>query len=130
MADAEAEGVRAAGFEVDMYQYAPQSICPINAIRVPETLPEEVLKKMYAAPKPDIPVASPDTLTQYDAFLFGIVFYQFNLLMKVSRLASEISPPNGKPSGILPVDYGLNRRLRERCLVCLFQREHLVEDKN
>jgi len=40
-------------------------------IRIPETLPEDVLKKMYAAPKPDIPVASPDTLTQYDAFIFG-----------------------------------------------------------
>jgi NAD(P)H dehydrogenase (quinone) len=27
---------------------------------------------MYAAPKPDIPVASVDTLTEYDFFLFGI----------------------------------------------------------
>ena len=42
----------------------------VNA-RVPETLSEEVLKKMYAAPKPDIPVASPTTLTEYDYFLFG-----------------------------------------------------------
>jgi len=59
MADAEAEGIREAGFEVDMYQ-------------VPETLSEDVLTKMYAPPKPDIPIATPDTLTQYDGFLFGI----------------------------------------------------------
>jgi NAD(P)H dehydrogenase (quinone) len=39
--------------------------------RIPETLPEEVLKKMYAAPKPDVPVATPTTLTEYDYFLFG-----------------------------------------------------------
>ena len=27
---------------------------------------------MYAAPKPSDPVASPDTLTKYDYFLFGV----------------------------------------------------------
>jgi hypothetical protein len=42
--------------------------------RVPETLSEEVLQKMYAQPKPDIPVASTSTLTEYDYFLFGIRF--------------------------------------------------------
>jgi len=59
MADAEAEGVREAGFEVDMFQ-------------VPETLPENVLKMMYAAPKADVPVATVQTLAEYDYFLFGI----------------------------------------------------------
>jgi NAD(P)H dehydrogenase (quinone) len=40
--------------------------------RIPETLPDEVLTKMYAPPKPtDIPIATPETLTKYDAFLFG-----------------------------------------------------------
>ncbi|KAH3687358.1 hypothetical protein WICPIJ_001635 [Wickerhamomyces pijperi] len=41
--------------------------------QIAETLPQEVLTKMYAAPKDStIPVATPETLTQYDAFLFGI----------------------------------------------------------
>lgn len=39
---------------------------------------------MYAPPKPDIPVASPETLTQYDAFLFGTfhsLLTSFKILM-------------------------------------------------
>lgn len=39
--------------------------------QVPETLPEEVLQKMHAPAKPDYPIATNDTLTEYDAFLFG-----------------------------------------------------------
>jgi NAD(P)H dehydrogenase (quinone) len=44
------------------------------AARLPETLPQEVLDKMYAPPKPtDIPVLEdPATLEAYDGFLFGI----------------------------------------------------------
>ena len=37
-----------------------------------ETLPQEVLTKMYAPPKPNYPIITPETLTQYDAFLLGI----------------------------------------------------------
>jgi len=61
LAEAEAEGIRAAGGSVDLYQ-------------LPETLPQEVLTKMHAPPKDaNIPVlTSPKTLEQYDAFLFGI----------------------------------------------------------
>jgi NAD(P)H dehydrogenase (quinone) len=40
--------------------------------RVPETLPQEVLTKMHAPPKGDYPIATPDVLTEYNAFLFGI----------------------------------------------------------
>jgi len=40
--------------------------------RVPETLPEKVLQKIHAPPKPDYPIITPDILTTYDAFLFGI----------------------------------------------------------
>jgi NAD(P)H dehydrogenase (quinone) len=39
---------------------------------VPETLPAEVLAKMYAPPKPDVPIINPETLAKYDAFMFGI----------------------------------------------------------
>lgn len=61
LADAEKKGIEAAGGSVDLYQIA-------------ETLPEEVLTKMYAAPKDtSVPVLTdPAVLEQYDAFLFGI----------------------------------------------------------
>ncbi|EWC48053.1 minor allergen Alt a 7 [Drechslerella stenobrocha 248] len=42
-------------------------------LQLEETLSEEVLKKMWAPPKPDYAVLSdPKDLLQYDAFLFGI----------------------------------------------------------
>jgi len=59
LALAEQAGLKEAGIEADLYQ-------------VPETLPEEVLAKMHAPPKSDIPVVTPATLEKYDAFLFGI----------------------------------------------------------
>ncbi|KAJ7820967.1 hypothetical protein B0H13DRAFT_1921058 [Mycena leptocephala] len=40
--------------------------------QVPETLPEEVLTKMYAAPKPAFRIITPEELAKYDAFLMGI----------------------------------------------------------
>jgi len=61
LAEAEKAGIEKAGGTADLYQVA-------------ETLPDDVLAKMYAPPKPtDIPVLTdPTVLTQYDAFLFGI----------------------------------------------------------
>jgi len=44
----------------------------VDIYQVPETLPEEVLRKMYAAPKSEYPTLSADTLEKYDAFLIGI----------------------------------------------------------
>jgi len=41
-------------------------------LQIAETLPQEVLTKMHAAPKPDYPIAEPQDLLQYDAFLFGV----------------------------------------------------------
>lgn len=40
--------------------------------QIPETLSDEVLQKMHAGSKADYPVATLDTLEEYDAFLFGI----------------------------------------------------------
>ncbi|RLN38118.1 hypothetical protein BBJ28_00009965 [Nothophytophthora sp. Chile5] len=40
--------------------------------QIQETLPEEVLGKMHAAPKKDHPVATPDVLKDADGILFGI----------------------------------------------------------
>ncbi|CAJ2499780.1 Uu.00g026330.m01.CDS01 [Anthostomella pinea] len=61
LAEAEKAGIEKAGGTCDMFQ-------------IPETLPKEVLAKMYAPGQPgDIPLLEdPATLEQYDAFLLGI----------------------------------------------------------
>ncbi|KAA8915564.1 hypothetical protein TRICI_002303 [Trichomonascus ciferrii] len=59
MAESVKKGVESAGLTADLYQ-------------IKETLPEEILTKMHAPPKSEDPVATPETLTEYDAFLFGI----------------------------------------------------------
>jgi len=41
-------------------------------LQVAETLPQEVLTKMYAPPKPDYPIAAPNDLLEYDGILLGI----------------------------------------------------------
>ncbi|RCK55078.1 Protoplast secreted protein 2 [Candida viswanathii] len=56
---AQRAGVLKAGGQADIFQ-------------VPETLSAEVLKLVKAPPKPDIPIAETKTLTEYDAFLFGV----------------------------------------------------------
>jgi len=61
LADAELKGVQEAGGDVKLFQVA-------------ETLPEEVLKKMYAAPKAtDVAVLDdPAALEEFDGVLFGV----------------------------------------------------------
>lgn len=59
MAEGVKKGVESAGRKAIIYQ-------------VPETLPQEVLTKMHAPPKSDYPIATNETLTEHDAFLFGI----------------------------------------------------------
>jgi NAD(P)H dehydrogenase (quinone) len=45
---------------------------PYMTFRIAETLPQEVLKAMYAPPKSSYPVIEPEQLTQYDGVLLGI----------------------------------------------------------
>jgi len=59
LAEAEKAGIESAGGKVDIYQ-------------VEETLPQEVLTKMYAPAKPDYPLITPEILTTYDAFILGV----------------------------------------------------------
>jgi NAD(P)H dehydrogenase (quinone) len=59
LAEAEKAGVEAAGGSATIYQ-------------IPETLPQEILTKMYAPAKPDYPIITPAELAQFDAFIFGI----------------------------------------------------------
>ncbi|ORX55685.1 NAD(P)H:quinone oxidoreductase, type IV [Hesseltinella vesiculosa] len=53
------KGLRASGVQTQMYQ-------------VQETLPEEILKKVGAAPKLDLPVIRPEQLVEPDGILFGV----------------------------------------------------------
>jgi len=59
MAEAVKTGVEGAGGSVTIFQ-------------IPETLPEAVLQKMYAAPKPDYEIITPEKLATFDAFIIGI----------------------------------------------------------
>jgi NAD(P)H dehydrogenase (quinone) len=59
LAEAEKRGIEQAGGSATIYQIA-------------ETLPQEVLTKMHAPPKPDYPVINPGELANYDGFLLGI----------------------------------------------------------
>ncbi|KAJ7637813.1 NADH-quinone oxidoreductase [Mycena rosella] len=59
MSEAVKKGIEEAGGSVTVYQIA-------------ETLPQEVLTKMYAPAKPAFPIITPDELAKYDAFLMGI----------------------------------------------------------
>jgi len=59
MAKAVVKGAEGAGADVTLY-------------RIAETLPPEVLAKMYAAPAPaDVPVVTADDLPKYDGIIFG-----------------------------------------------------------
>ena len=46
--------------------------CEGVLLQVAETLPKDVLEKMHAPPKPDVPVLDPHDLPHYDGFMFGI----------------------------------------------------------
>ncbi|KAI9507535.1 NADH-quinone oxidoreductase [Russula earlei] len=59
LAEAEKRGIEAAGGTATIFQIA-------------ETLPQEILTKMHAPPKPDYPVLPPADIGNYDAFLLGI----------------------------------------------------------
>jgi NAD(P)H dehydrogenase (quinone) len=59
LAEAEKRGIEAAGGSVTIFQVA-------------ETLPQEVLTKMHAPPKPNYPILSPNDLANYDGFILGI----------------------------------------------------------
>ncbi|KAG2155179.1 flavoprotein-like protein [Suillus bovinus] len=59
MAESVKSGIESAGGSTTIYQIA-------------ETLPEEVLTKMYAPAKPSYPILNPSELANFDAFIFGV----------------------------------------------------------
>lgn len=46
--------------------------CEATIYQVPETLPAEVLEKMHAPPKPDVPIITANELKEADGILFGV----------------------------------------------------------
>ncbi|KAJ1805156.1 hypothetical protein LPJ75_005394 [Coemansia sp. RSA 2598] len=58
VAESVVKGLEKAGVEVGRYQIA-------------ETLSEEILAKMHAAPKPDLPIIKASDLPEADGYLFG-----------------------------------------------------------
>ncbi|KAJ7260179.1 flavoprotein-like protein [Mycena rebaudengoi] len=76
MAEAVKKGVEEAGGSADLYQRVVRFIPTCGSYRrhhrVPETLPKEMLDKMYAPAKSDHPEITPTILATYDAFLMGV----------------------------------------------------------
>ncbi|CAH6720274.1 flavoprotein-like protein Ycp4p [[Candida] jaroonii] len=88
------EALKEANVEADLFQ-------------VPETLPQEVLDKMYAPPKDDsIPIITVEDLTKYDGFLFGLPTRFGNLPAQFKSFWDQTGglwangALNGKPFGI------------------------------
>lgn len=46
--------------------------CSFSGNAVAETLSDDVLQKMHAPPKPDLPIIKVDELTEPDGIIFGI----------------------------------------------------------
>lgn len=78
MAESVKGGIESAGGSAVIYQYVSNRgpICVIALLtgltRIAETLPAEVLTKMYAPAKPSYPIITPAELANFDAFVFGV----------------------------------------------------------
>lgn len=74
--------------------------------QVPETLPEEVLAKMSAPPKSDIPIITPNELAEADGILFGfptrfgMMAAQFKAFLDATGGLWRMQQLAGKPAGL------------------------------
>ncbi|KAL9267355.1 putative NAD(P)H dehydrogenase (quinone) FQR1-like 1 [Drosera capensis] len=74
--------------------------------QVPETLPEEVLLKMSAPPKSDVPLITPNELAEADGLLFGfptrfgMMAAQFKAFLDATGGLWRTQQLAGKPAGI------------------------------
>ncbi|XP_006354298.1 probable NAD(P)H dehydrogenase (quinone) FQR1-like 1 [Solanum tuberosum] len=87
-------------FSITMFSYAE-----ITSL-VPETLSEEVLAKMSAPPKSDVPIITPQELAEADGFVFGfptrfgILSAQFKAFLDATGGLWRTQQLAGKPAGI------------------------------
>ena len=74
-------GIESAGGSATIYQVA-------------ETLPQDILEKLHAPPKPSYPVIDPTDLPQFDAFVFGVPTRYGNMpaQLKVRPLFPHLCP--------------------------------------
>ncbi|KAF1883017.1 hypothetical protein Lal_00003199 [Lupinus albus] len=78
----------------------------ISHCTVPETLPNEVLGKMSAPPKSDVPVITPNELSEADGFVFGfptrfgMMSAQFKAFLDATGGLWRTQQLAGKPAGI------------------------------
>lgn len=75
-------------------------------VQVPETLSEEVLAKMSAPPKSDVPIITPQELAEADGFVFGfptrfgMMSAQFKAFLDATGGLWRTQQLAGKPAGI------------------------------
>lgn len=75
-------------------------------MKVPETLSEDVLAKMSAPPKSDVPIITPNELPEADGLLlgfptrFGMMSAQFKAFMDATGGLWRAQQLAGKPAGI------------------------------
>lgn len=75
-------------------------------VQVPETLSEEVLAKMSAPPKSDVPAITPQELAEADGFVFGfptrfgMMAAQFKAFLDATGGLWRTQQLAGKPAGI------------------------------
>lgn len=73
---------------------------------MPETLSDEILAKMSAPPKSDVPVITPNELTEADGIIFGfptrfgMMAAQFKAFMDSTGGLWKTQALAGKPAGI------------------------------
>lgn len=102
MAEAIKEGVEKSG-----------SASKVDVFQVAETLSDEVLALMHAPAKATHPIATNNTLTEYDAFLFGIPTRfgttpaQFRAFWDRTGGLWALGALNGKPAGMFISTGGL-----------------------
>jgi NAD(P)H dehydrogenase (quinone) len=77
-----------------------------HVYQVPEILPEEVLGKMSAPPKSDVPIITPSELAEADGFVFGfptrfgMMAAQFKAFLDATGGLWKTQQLAGKPAGI------------------------------
>eukprot|EP00887_Chlorella_sp_A99_P001070 scaffold14.g1070.t1 len=91
-----------------IYRLAEQVKAGVEAVegvecelrQVAETLPQEVLDKMHAPPKPDVPLITPHELPEYDGFLFGMPtrYGSAPAQMKAGGRAAQPAPSRAAPA--------------------------------
>lgn len=78
----------------------------LNREQVPETLSDEVLGKMMAPPKTDVPIITPNELPEADGFVFGfptrfgMMAAQFKAFFDSTGGLWKKQELAGKPAGI------------------------------